>query len=71
MGASNMKSGGFASIIRYLFGYSLALIMLMGILAALFEDRVWVRIIGIAVAIVSLYINRLLWKKRKRKEDGS
>ena len=66
-----MKTGRLVPIIRYLFGYSLALIMLMGILAALFEDRFWVRTIGVVVAIVSLYVNRLLWKKRKRTEEGN
>ena len=70
MGVNNMKSKRLGLIIRYLSGYSLALIMLGGILAALFEDRFWVRIIGIAVAIVSLYINRLLWKKKEKSEKG-
>lgn len=66
MGVNNMETKRYHSIFKYLLGYSLALIMLIGVLAALFEDRFLVRIIGIIIAVVSWYVNRLLWKKKTR-----
>ena len=65
MGVNNVETKRYRSVFKYLLGYSLALIMLIGVLAALFEDRFFVRIIGIIIAVVSWYVNWLLWKKKK------
>jgi hypothetical protein len=67
---NNVTRKGVMFVLRYVLGYLLALIMLSGIAAIIFEDKLVVKIAGGIVSLISWRLNRQLWKYRAKQLKG-